>query len=229
MPKILVADDDKNIRDLLKILLVGENYEVIEAENGAQAINLVNEDVHLAILDVVMPQVDGFKACKEIRKKSTLPIIFLSAKGHEYDKLIGFSAGGDDYLVKPVVLSELVVRVKAMLRRYIEFGSGLPKQRIFRAGDLILNDETCAVTVSAQEKTLTSLEYKILLLMMKTKGKVFSAENIYESVWNEPYLNSSSNAVVAHIFRLREKIEPDPQNPQYIKTVWGRGYKIDLS
>jgi DNA-binding response OmpR family regulator len=229
MPKILIADDDADIRRLLAILLTGVGHQVIEAENGRKAAEVCNDDIDLAILDVMMPVMDGCKACEEIRKKSKVPILFLSAKGQEYDKIVGFSAGGDDYLVKPFAPSELQARVKAMLRRYFEYGGerGTGTNHIFQTGSLTINEDSCKVTVDGNEKTLTSTEYRILLLLCKTKGKVFSAKNIYESIWEEPYFHTSNNTVMVHIRKLREKIETDPQNPKYIKTIWGMGYKIE--
>ncbi len=227
--KILIADDDQDIRNLLKILLAGECDQVVEAVNGQEAVAFCNEEVSLVILDVMMPIMDGFQACVEIRKKSKVPILFLTAKGQEYDKIIGFSAGGDDYLVKPFSPSELQSRVKAMLRRYLEYGGTdlLVQDPVIRIGELMINEETCQVTVNLDSKALTSTEYKILLLLCKTKGKVFSAQNIYESIWEEPYFHSANNTVMVHMRKLREKIEADPQNPRFVKTVWGMGYKVD--
>ena len=229
MSTILVADDDADIRRLLKILLNNAGHEVIEAENGEQAIACC-EAADLILLDVMMPIKDGFAACPEIRQKTKAPILFLTAKGQEYDKIVGFSAGGDDYIVKPFVPSELLARVNAQLRRYFEYGenpSGSTKQAVLQIGGLCINQDTCKVTVDGEEKALTATEYKILLLLCRTKGKVFSAQNIYESVWEEPYFHTASNTVMVHIRKLREKIEPDPQKPAYIKTVWGMGYKVE--
>ena len=229
MARIMVADDDADIRKLLIILLHNAGREVIEAQNGDEAIALC-EDADLILLDVMMPVKDGFTACSEIRRKTKAPILFLTAKGQEYDKIIGFSAGGDDYLVKPFIPSELLARVNAQLRRYLEYGAGQTggnENPLIRIGGLCINEDTCKVTVDGEHKPLTATEYRILLLMCKTRGKVFSAQNIYESIWDEPYFHTANNTVMVHIRKLREKIEADPQNPAYIRTVWGMGYKVE--
>lgn len=230
MSKILIVDDDRDIRNLLRILLQNANYEVFEAVNSEEAVELCG-DADLILLDVMMPGKDGFTACKEIREKTWVPILFLTAKGQEYDKIIGFSAGGDDYLVKPFVPSELLARVNAQLRRYLDYGGGRVGQSSsanrIRIGSLVIDEDTCKVTVDSNEKNLTATEYRILLLLCKTRGKVFSAQNIYESIWEEPYFHTANNTVMVHIRKLREKIETDPQNPKYIRTVWGMGYKVE--
>lgn len=229
MSRILVVDDDADIRKLLQILLTNAGHEVIQAQNGEGAIALCS-DADLVLLDVMMPVMDGFTACPEIRQKTKAPILFLTAKGQEYDKILGFDAGGDDYLVKPFVPSELLARVNAQLRRYLEYGGGQAEpanNALLRIGGLCLNRDTCKVTVDGDEKSLTATEYRILLLLCETNGKVFSARNIYESVWGEPYFHTANNTVMVHIRKLREKIETDPQNPAYIKTVWGMGYKVE--
>lgn len=229
MAKILIADDDADIRHLVKILMNNDGHEVIEATNGDEAIALC-ADAELILLDVMMPVKDGFAACPEIRQRTKAPIIFLTAKGQEYDKIIGFSAGADDYIVKPFVPSELTLRVNANLRRFLEYGGGdcgAKQESVIRIGDLCLNEDTCKVTVSGKDCNLTATEYRILLLMCRHKGKVFSAQNIYESIWNEPYFHTANNTVMVHIRKLREKLEEVPQHPVYIKTVWGMGYKID--
>jgi len=230
MARVLIADDDKDIRDLLRILLQNVGYEVLEATNGNEAIALCHE-ADLILLDVMMPLKYGFAACGEMRKITKNPILFLTAKGQEYDKIIGFSAGADDYLVKPFVPSELLARVNAQLRRYLDYGGGSsakkPENAHIRIGGLVIDELSCKVTVDGSEKNLTATEYRVLLLLCKTKGKVFSAQNIYESIWEEPYFATSNNTVMVHIRKLREKIEADPHNPKYIKTVWGMGYKVE--
>ena len=230
MARVLIADDDKDIRDLLRILLQNVGYEVLEATNGDEAIALCGE-ADLILLDVMMPLKDGFAACGEMRKVTRTPILFLTAKGQEYDKIIGFSAGADDYLVKPFVPSELLARVNAQLRRYLDYGGGnsaqKPENDHIRIGGLVIDELSCKVAVDGTEKNLTATEYRVLLLLCKTKGKVFSAQNIYESIWAEPYFTTSNNTVMVHIRKLREKIEADPHNPKYIKTVWGMGYKVE--
>ena len=229
MAKILVADDDLDIRKLLKVFLSNEGYDVDTVDNGEDAVTNCENGYDLIILDVTMPQKDGFQACEEIRTKTAIPILFLTAKGMEYDKIMGFSSGGDDYLVKPFIPSELVLRVKALLRRYLEYSPNIPaaKNSIIQVGDICIDEDFCKVTVCGEEKELTPTEFAIISLLCKTKGKVFSAQNIYESIWNEPYFYSANNTIMVHIRKLREKIEENPQTPKYIKTVWGMGYKID--
>jgi len=229
MAKILVADDDLDIRKLLKVFLSNEGYDVDTVDNGEDAVTNCENGYDLIILDVTMPHKDGFQACEEIRTKTAIPILFLTAKGMEYDKIMGFSSGGDDYLVKPFIPSELVLRVKALLRRYLEYSPNIPaaKNSIIQVGDICIDEDFCKVTVRGEEKELTPTEFAIIRLLCKTKGKVFSAQNIYESIWNEPYFYSANNTIMVHIRKLREKIEENPQTPKYIKTVWGMGYKID--
>lgn len=229
MSKILVVDDDKDIRELLVILLQAEGHEVYEAENGEVAIEKAKEDINLIILDVMMPKLNGIQACIEIRKKSHAPILFLTAKGQEGDKVIGLSAGGDDYLVKPFSPGELTARVKALLRRHLVYQNSvdLDENKSIVIRGLEIDTDMCRVLVNKEEKILTPIEYEILILLAKHSKKIFSAQNIYETVWNEPFLANSNNTVMVHISKLREKLEQNPQNPQYIKTVWGMGYKID--
>lgn len=229
MAKILIVDDDKDIRDMLKVILSTGHYDIVEAKDGSEAVELC-EDVQLIVLDVMMPKLDGINACIKIREKSKAPIMFLTAKGQDYDKMAGLSAGGDDYLVKPFTPLEFQARVNALLRRWNEYGSNLKPNLSnppIYIGELVIHVDSCKVEKVDTEIKLTAVEYKILHLLAKTKGKVFSAQNIYESVWEEPYFYSANNTVMVHIRKLREKIESDPQNPKYIKTVWGMGYKID--
>ena len=230
MARILIADDDEDIRRLLTVLLTEGGYQVIQAADGIRAVELFDEQTDLVVLDMMMPGMTGLEACEAIRKRSTVPILFLTAKGQEYDKIFGFSAGADDYLVKPFHASELLARIKAMLRRYREYGgrkSGETPQPAITMGGLSIDTEACRVTVNGEEKALTATEYRVLLLLCETPGKVFSAENIFESVWGERYYDSSNNTIMVHIRKLREKIEADPGNPRYLKTVWGMGYKAD--
>jgi DNA-binding response OmpR family regulator len=240
MNRILVVDDDKEIRTLLKLLLGSANYDVAEADNGSEALALLRreseyEKFSLVLLDVTMPGQDGFEIGAEIRKFSNVPILYLTARGQEYDKILGFAAGGDDYLVKPFASSELLARVGALLRRYLQYGAdsenGREKTEKKRAylsiGGLCIDEDACKVTVSGQEKKLTAKEYEILLLLCRTRGKVFSAENIYDSVWGEDRVDSAANVVTVHIRKIREKIERNPREPEYLKTVWGMGYKVD--
>ncbi|MDR1977205.1 MAG: response regulator transcription factor [Synergistaceae bacterium] len=230
MSGILVVDDDKEIRTLLRLLLENANYDVAEAEEGGEALDLLRRDAFsLVLLDVSMPGRNGFEIGAEIRKFSNVPILYLTARGQEYDKILGFAAGGDDYLVKPFASSELLARVGALLRRYLQYGAGaLPaEKKILVIGELCIDEDACRVTVAGREKKLTAKEFEILLLLCRTRGKVFSAENIYESVWNERGWDSAANSVMVHIRKIREKIERNPREPEYLKTVWGMGYKID--
>ncbi len=229
--KILVADDNPEIREIVEILLTGEGYEVIMATNGEEAVNLVDSTIDLIILDVVMPVKTGFVACNEIREKTTAPILFLTAKTQDSDKVIGFSAGGDDYLSKPFSYSELISRVKSLLRRYYIYqGKEKEKERepnILKTKELCVNLDTQDVTLNGEPVFLTTIEYSILILMLKNRKKVFSSENLYETIWDEQYFYTANNTIMVHIRNLRKKLEKDQKNPQYIKTAWGKGYYID--
>lgn len=228
--RIMIADDDQDIRDLLRILLRSNQYETVEVENGEEAVALCGQGIDLFLLDVMMPVMDGYQACAEIRKRSKAPVIFLTAKGQEYDKLEGLSIGGDDYIVKPFKPLELLARVHAQLRRWIEYGadrSATGDGSLIQCGSLVIDEDTCIVKVDEVPRDLTATEFKMLHLMASTRGKVFSAKNLYESIWEEPYFHSANNTVMVHIRRLREKNETDPKNPRHIKTVWGMGYKVE--
>ena len=226
--KILVADDDPEIREVLRLLLTGEGYQVVAAENGKAALEKLDSTVDLVILDVMMPGTTGYAACAEIRKQSAVPVLFLTAKSQDSDKSMGFSVGGDDYLVKPFSYSELVSRVKAMLRRYYVYGAKTaePSTIIRCAGEIEIDPDQCRVQVCGREVSLTSTEYQILLLLASHPKKVFTVQNIYESVWEEPYFYSSNNTVMVHIRNLRRKLGDDPQSSHIIQTVWGKGYRI---
>lgn len=225
--KILVADDEEDIREILEILLKAEGFEVITASDGIQAIELAKEDVDLIILDVSMPLKNGFQACNEIRNNSVVPILFLTAKTQESDKAIGFSAGGDDYLVKPFSNAELLFRVKALLRRCYQYQlKSRAESNIYKINSIILNENTKTVTVDNNVITLTPIEYELLRLMMKYPNKVFSVQNLYESIWDQEYAYIDNNTIVVHISNLRKKIEKDPKNPQNLKSMWGRGYYV---
>lgn len=227
--KILVADDNGEIREFIRVLLESEGYEVVEVADGQEAIEKTDESVDLIILDVMMPVVSGFKACMEIREKSVAPILFLTAKTQDSDKTLGFSLGGDDYLSKPFSYTELVSRVKALLRRCYVYQGKEPEGEAgyIRIKELKICRTANRVLVGDREAALTDTEYRLLLLLAKNRGKIFSAQNLYESVWNEPYLFSSNNTVMAHIKNIRKKLGDDPQNLKTITTVWGRGYRID--
>lgn len=228
---ILLVDDDNEIREGIRILLSGENYVILEAENGQQALELLSDAVDLVILDVMMPGFSGLRVCEEIRKRSGVPILFLTAKGQESDKLIGLSAGGDDYLVKPFSYTELNARIKALLRRYCVYRGKdqagiLNQERILSLNGVRISLDYNQVWVEDKEINLTEIEYQILKLLISNPKRVFSVQSIYESVWNEPYFYISNGTVMVHIRKLRVKLEPDPQNPKYIKTVWGKGYRF---
>ncbi|HWP79492.1 MAG TPA: response regulator transcription factor [Candidatus Acidoferrum sp.] len=227
--KILVADDNEEIREFIRVLLEGEGYEIVEARDGEEACQKTDDSVDLIILDVMMPVKNGYKACMEIREKTTAPILFLTAKTQDSDKALGFSLGGDDYLSKPFSYAELVSRIKALLRRYYVYQGKEPRDEggTLKIGDMRICIKANQVFSGDAEVHLTDIEYRLLLLMAQNRGKIFSAQNLYESVWNEPYLYTSSNTVMAHIKNIRKKLGDDTQNPKIIKTVWGRGYRIE--
>lgn len=227
--KILFADDDPEIREVLRLLLTSEGYQVEEAINGEQLLEKLDDTVGLVILDVMMPDMNGFGVCAEIRKCSAVPVLFLTAKSQDSDKTLGFSAGGDDYLVKPFSYSELISRVKAMLRRYYVYGAKQSEaDSVIRCCETVeIDPRQCVVRQNGEEVQLTETEYRILVLLASHRSKVFSAQNIYESVWNEPYFYSSNNTVMVHIRNIRRKLGDDPQNCHTIRTVWGRGYRIE--
>ena len=226
---IMIADDDPDIREVVRILLESEGFRIVEAVDGDDAISKIDPAIDLYILDVMMPGQSGYQVCRAIRAASTAPILFLTAKSQDGDKSMGFSSGGDDYLPKPFSYTELTARVKALLRRYYVYRgkeSEESKEKIV-IRDLVIDRQTCEVRLAGAEVQLTDIEYRMLLLMAENRRKVFSAQNLYESIWNEPYFYSCNNTIMVHIRNLRRKIEPDPDNPQYIKTVWGKGYRID--
>ena len=230
-PKILLIEDDEDIREGIRILLESEDYRVAEAGNGRDGLKLLDQDTDLVILDVMLPGKSGLRICEEIRKTSFVPILFLTAKAQESDRLIGLMVGGDDYLSKPFSYAELLGRVKALLRRYrIYHGKeGLERAdaRKLELAGIQIEEEFHEVIVRGRQVELSEIEYQILLLMMKYPGKILSAQNLYESVWQEPYFYSCNSTVMVHIRRLRVKIEKDPQNPELIKTVWGKGYRFE--
>lgn len=229
---VLIVEDDEDIREGVRILLESENYSVQEAENGSKGLELLDENTDLVILDVMMPGMSGLRTCKEIRKVSTVPVLFLTAKAQESDKLIGLMAGGDDYLPKPFSYAELLGRVKALMRRYNVYmgrnASGSDKEEPYlEIREIRAHESFNEVYVNGVEKELSDIEYHILLLLMQHPKKIFSAQNLYESVWDEPYFYSCNSTVMVHIRKLRVKIEDNPKYPKYIKTVWGKGYKFD--
>ncbi|WP_024634139.1 MULTISPECIES: response regulator transcription factor [unclassified Paenibacillus] len=226
MSTVLVVDDEPDIRDVIHVYLRNEGYQVIEAANGEEALNIIKTtSVQLIILDVMMPIMDGIKACFKIREVSTTPIIMLSAKEEDIDKITGLTTGADDYMVKPFNPLELLARVKAQLRRQTLIGKAEFNSLIL-IKDLVIDTSKHSVKLKENDISLTPLEFSILVLLASHPGQVFSSEKIYETVWKEPY-GYSDNTVMVHIRNLREKLEVNPRDPQYIKTVWGVGYKID--
>ncbi|WML35199.1 response regulator transcription factor [Clostridium sp. OS1-26] len=225
---ILVVDDEKEIRDLIGIYLANEGYKVIKVANGLEALNhLEKEEIDLIILDIMMPSMDGIEACIKIRENKNMPIIMLSAKSEDMDKILGLTTGADDYITKPFNPLELIARVKSQLRRYKKLNAIQEKNEgIIEVDDLLINMNTHEVKISDKEIKLTPREFDILCLLAKNKGIVFSIEKIYESVWNEEFFESD-NTVMVHIRKIREKIEEEPRKPRFIKTVWGVGYKIE--
>lgn len=229
--QVLIVEDDADIREGVRILLESENYHVSEAENGRKGLELLNDETDLVILDVMMPGMSGLRTCEEIRKVSNVPVLFLTAKAQESDKLIGLMAGGDDYLPKPFSYAELLGRVKALMRRYkVYMGKNLGNEKeeepYLEMKGIRIHETFNEVFVNDVEKDMSDLEYHILLLLMQHPGKIFSAQNLYESVWQEPYFYSCNSTIMVHIRKLRLKIEEDPKNPKYIKTIWGKGYKF---
>ncbi|MBS7578104.1 MULTISPECIES: response regulator transcription factor [unclassified Enterococcus] len=227
MVKILLVDDDKDIRDLQRVLLEPYVDEIIEAKNGKEAIEAIDETINLVIMDNMMPKMSGIDAVKEIRKSSPLPILFVSAKGQEYDKISGYSAGGDDYLVKPFSPQELQLKVQAMLRRSLEYSHSNQDTNEIKVRDLVINISSREVWVAHRPVNLTGKEFDVLKLLASRAGQVFSAEVIYEQVWQEPYYYNSSSTIMTHIKKLRQKLEENPKTPKYIQTIWGVGYKIE--
>ena len=229
MKTIMVCDDDRSIVESLEIYLQQEGYNVIKAYDGVQALNLMKQnDVHLIIMDVMMPKLDGIRATLRIREESNIPIIILSAKTEDADKIMGLNVGADDYVSKPFNPLELVARVNSQIRRFTKLGNVAEEeqQHVYCAGGLMMNDDLKEVTVDDNPVKLTPIEYNILLLLVKNQGKVFSINQIYESIWNEEAIGAD-NTVAVHIRHIREKIEINPKEPRYLKVVWGVGYKIE--
>ena len=227
---VLVVEDDKEIRDGIEIYLKSQGYEVFKAADGIEGLEIIyREEIHLAIVDVMMPGLDGIRTTLKVRETSSIPIIILSAKSEDADKILGLNIGADDYITKPYNPMELVARVKAMLRRYLALGTlaGAPaRENVVTLGGLSLDLDEKQLTVDGAPVRLTATEYRIVALLMQNPGRVYNAEEIYERVWNEPGF-SVENTVMVHIRRIREKIEINPKNPKYLKVVWGIGYKIE--
>ena len=224
---VLVTDDDQDIRDGIEIYLKNEGYRVLKASDGLEALTILeSNDVHLILLDIMMPNMDGIQATFKIRSERNIPIIMLSAKAEDSDKIHGLSVGADDYVTKPFHPMELMARVKSQLRRYVHLGTFKEQKSIIQIDGLALDIEAKEVTLDGESVRLTPIEYKITELLMTNAGRVFSIGDIYQRVWNEPAYNAE-NIVAVHIRKIREKIETDPKNPRYVKVVWGIGYKIE--
>ena len=230
MNHVLIVEDDKEIRRGIEIYLRSQGYEVFQAKDGIEGLNIIEkEEIHLAIVDVMMPSMDGIRMTMKLREKYDFPVIFLSAKSEETDKILGLNIGADDYVTKPFTPMELLARVNSQLRRYKRFMEKLnqneKKENIHIIGGLELNEDTKEVSVDGEYVKITPTEYKILLLLMKYAGRVFSADEIYEWVWNERAVNTDT--IMVHVRNIREKIEINPKEPKYLKVVWGVGYKIE--
>ena len=229
MAKILVCDDDKEIVEAIDIYLTQEGHQVLKAYDGMEAMEIINDNiVDLLIIDVMMPKLDGIRTTLKIREKNNIPIIILSAKSEDADKILGLNVGADDYVTKPFSPLELIARVRSQIRRYTQFGSAAPKKGevLYETGGLVVNDDLKEVSVDGEIIKLTPIEYNILLFLIKNQGKVFSSEQIYENIWEEKAIGAD-NTVAVHIRHIREKIEINPKEPRYLKVVWGVGYKME--
>ena len=228
MAEILVCDDDKEIVEAIEIYLTQEGHHILKAYDGEQAIRVLqNHPVDLLIIDVMMPKLDGIRATLKIREKNALPIIILSAKSEDADKILGLNVGADDYVTKPFNPLELVARVKSQLRRYTQLGAMTEKkENIYETGGLMIDDDRKEVTVDGESVKLTPIEYRMLLFLVQNQGRVFSINQIYENIWNEEAI-AADNTVAVHIRHIREKIEINPKEPRYLKVVWGLGYKVE--
>ncbi len=226
--RILVCDDDREIVDAVEIYLLQEGFDVEKAYDGEEALEkLKTNNIDLIVIDVMMPKLDGIRATLQIRKESSIPIIILSAKTEDADKILGLNVGADDYVTKPFNPLELVARVKSQLRRATQLSNNnIEEENLYEVGGLLINDDCKQVSVDGEEVKLTPIEYNILLLLVKNKGKVFSINQIYENIWNEEAIGAD-NTVAVHIRHIREKIEINPKEPRYLKVVWGVGYKIE--
>ena len=230
MNHVLIVEDDKEIREGVEIYLKSQGYQVFQAADGVEGLEMIErEEIHLAIVDVMMPRMDGIQMTIKLREKYDFPVIFLSAKSEEVDKIMGLNMGADDYVTKPFTPMELLARVNSQLRRYRKFAEKLNQREapsnVYTIGGLEINEDTVEVTVDGEPVKMTPMEYKILLLLMKNPGRVFSAEEIYERVWNERAVNTDT--IMVHVRNIREKIEINPEEPKYLKVVWGVGYKIE--
>lgn len=227
MENILVCDDDREIVDAIEIYLMQEGYRIYKAYDGEEALNILHTiKIHLAIVDIMMPKIDGIHLVLELRKFSTIPVIILSAKSEDADKILGLNIGADDYMTKPFNPLELVARVKSNIRRFTTLGQLIDHENVYTSGGLVVDDNSKTVTVYGDEIRLTPIEYGILVFLAKNKGRVYSIEQIYENVWGEVSVKSD-NTIAVHIRHIRDKIEVDPREPKFLKVVWGVGYKIE--
>lgn len=228
MNHVLVVEDDKEIREGVKIYLKSQGYEVYEAADGIEGLKVLEkEEIHLAIVDIMMPRLDGIRMTMKLREKYDFPVIMLSAKSEEVDKVMGLNIGADDYVTKPFNPLELMARVKSQLRRYTQLGAVAEKrENIYQTGGLMIDDDRKEVSVDGDVVKLTPIEYRILLFLVRNQGRVFSINQIYESIWEEEAI-AADNTVAVHIRHIREKIEINPKEPRYLKVVWGLGYKVD--
>ena len=228
MHNILVVDDDKEIVKAIEIYLERENYQILKAYDGEEALKQLQEnEVHLILLDIMMPKKDGIETLTEIRKEKNIPIILLSAKSEDIDKIHGLNKGADDYITKPFNPEELIARVNAVLRRYTNFGENKEKKGIIKNGGLVIDDDLKQVSIDGKKIKLTPTEYNILKFLTENKGKVFSIEEIYQNVWKDEYY-AADNVIAVHIRHIREKIEINPKEPRYLKVIWGVGYKVEV-
>lgn len=228
MTAILIVDDDPDILKALRIYLSGEAYEIYEARTGSDALDVLHEQkIDLILMDIMMPRMDGIEATSRIRSQSNVPIILLSAKSEDGDKVLGLNIGADDYITKPFSPPEVIARIRSQLRRYQRLGGQVKKENVLQIGGIVLDDDAREVTVDGEPVSLTPMEYGILKMLMENPGKVFSSGEIYEKVWNESAIGSE-NTVAVHIRHLREKIEIDPSAPRYIKVIWGHGYRMEV-
>jgi DNA-binding response OmpR family regulator len=227
MENILVCDDDREIVDAIEIYLEQEGYNVYKAYDGEEGLSILRrKEVHLAIVDIMMPKLDGIHLVKHLRTFSSIPVIFLSAKSEDSDKILGLNIGADDYVTKPFNPLELVARVKSNVRRYTTLGKVVEKENVYSTGGLVIDDNSKEVTVYDEPIRLTPIEYKILVFLAKNKGRVYSIDQIYENIWGE-YSMKIDNTIAVHIRHIREKIEVNPREPKFLKVVWGVGYKIE--
>ena len=227
MENILVCDDDREIVEAIEIYLEQEGFKVFKAYDGEEGLSVLRRNsIQLAIVDIMMPKLDGIHMVKELRKFSTIPVIFLSAKSEDSDKILGLNIGADDYVTKPFNPLELVARVKSNVRRYTSLGTAVESENVYVTGGLVIDDNAKICTLYNEVIRLTPIEYKILAFLAKNKGKVYSIEQIYEHIWGD-HVYKSDNTIAVHIRHIREKIEVDPREPKYLKVVWGVGYKIE--